>query len=145
MRIDEMKKENFEYCKRIALEVEAYANGEKYRCPECGDIIENEKGSFDDETELYHLPCGCKTPYEPEQLSLYDYFEDVLDIEYHIASDRETVLGASFWVTLGGPNVKIDTYEKAVKLFWWGERAEYPLLSEVCEEINQFAQELWGC
>ena len=54
---EKQAKENFDYCKRIAEELEQYINGE---------ITDDETG---------------------ETLSLYDYFSDILDCEYIINSD----------------------------------------------------------
>lgn len=54
---EERNQENFEYCKRIADELEQYINGE---------ITDEETG---------------------ETLSLYDYFSDVLDFEFIINSN----------------------------------------------------------
>ena len=136
-------KENKEYCKRIAEEVEAYAGGHMYRCPECGETCHIKDGSFDYENELHVLPCGCKTIEEPEQLSIFDYMEDILDMEYTISSDRETVLSVKIWVTLGGPNVCIDTKEKAVCLYWGSDREQYLLSYDVCDTIDEWAQEMW--
>ena len=143
-------RENREHCKYIADRVEAYAAGNVYRCPECGEEIEIEDlDEITTETEegetLYTLPCTCVTEYEPEQLSLYDYFEDVLDIEYRVDSDRKTLRSVSLLVACGGPNIYIDTAKKAVVLYWWTDRAEYPLSYDACEEIDDWAQELWNC
>lgn len=52
-----MNNENFEYCKRVAEELEQYIDGE---------IIDEETG---------------------ETLSLYDYFSDILDFNFIINSD----------------------------------------------------------
>jgi hypothetical protein len=143
-------RENREHCKYIAEEIESYAAGNMYRCPECGEEIEIEDlDEITAETEngetRYMLPCTCVTEYEPEQLGLYDYFKDVLDIEYRVDSDRKTLRSVSLMVACGGPNIYIDTATKNVELYWWGDRANYPLSYEVCDEINEWAQELWNC
>lgn len=109
--------ENRQYCKRIADEIEAYDTGSVWKCPECGETVDDY--SNDSET----CPsCG----EEMEQLSIYDYLADVLDYEITIDSRLE-YKSAKIWVTLGGPNVWIDTAEKAVKLAWGTDREEYPL------------------
>lgn len=68
---------------------------------------------------------------------------------YLIMNLRSTVKkeykSAKIWVTLGGPNVWIDTAERAVKLAWWTDRAEYPLDWDVCEEIDDIMREIYEC
>ena len=86
--------ENFEYCKRIGEELEQYSNGE---------ITDEETG---------------------ETLSLFDYFSDVLDVEYLINSDL-SYRAVKVYVTLGGPNVWIDTYNGSIELRWANEESRY--------------------
>lgn len=108
-----MNKENFDYCKRVAEELEQYYNGE---------IIDEETG---------------------ETLSLYDYFSDVLDVEYIINSDL-SYKAIKIYVTLGGPTVWIDTYYGAIELRWANEQARYYLLSDVVDEINNIWEEYYN-
>lgn len=76
--------------------------------------------------------------------SLYDYFDDVLDIEYTIDSQGE-YLGARVYVTLGGPNVWIDTCEGYVKGAWGTDREESWIPSEINDEINDIFREYYDC
>lgn len=138
-------RENRAHCQRIAETLEAYANGTMYRCPECGETFELQTTGYDEETDSYTLPCGCTVDTEPEQLGLYDYFEDVLNIEYRIESDRKTLRSVSLMVAFGGPTIYIDTAENAVLLYWWNDRARYSFDSWIGDEINDWAQELWNC
>lgn len=143
---EETNRKNHEHCKRIAEEIEEYTNGNVYRCAECGEIINNEKSSYDDETEMYHLSCGCETPYEPEQLGLYDYFADCLDIEYRVSGRGADALNSvCIMVTCGGPNIYVDTESRNVELYWGGDYASYPLLAGTINAIEEWATELWGC
>ena len=121
--------ENREYCKRVADELEAYAAGRMWQNIETG-----EEKEMDPETDSGDF----------EQLSIYDYLADVLDYEITIDSQLE-YKSAKIWVTLGGPNVWIDTAEKAVKLAWGTDRAEYPVDSDTCEEIDEYMQDLYTC
>lgn len=149
MTQEQTNQENREHCKRIAEEVEAYASGEYYKCPECGELIQ-----FDDLDELEHdttdggtcyvLPCGCETTDEPEQMSLYDCFADCYDIEYRCGSDRE-YRSVRIMVACGGPNIYIDTASKRVELYWWTDRADYPLSYTAVEAIDEWAEEYWRC
>ena len=119
--------ENRQYCKRVADELEAYAAGRMWR-----DVETGEEKEMDPETVSGDF----------EQLSFYDYMADVLDYEITIDSLLE-YKSAKIWVTLGGPNVWIDTAEKAVKLAWGTDRAEYPVNSDTCEEIDEYMQDLY--
>ena len=133
--------ENRNHCKAIADDLEKYYNGNVYRCLECGEII-----TKNDDGVLY---CDyCKKEIEPDdadQLSLYDYFtEDIFDIEYSIGGDGE-YRGVRLMVACGGPNIYIDTLEKAVMLYWWGERASYPIDYDVIEDIDNIWEENYNC
>lgn len=134
--------ENREHCRQIAEDVEAYANGNVYRCPDCGEIIELP----DDVGDKYRCP-DCETVHDVddlEQLSLYDYFEDCLDIKYLIDSDRVTVHSVKIMVACGGPNIYVDTESHNVELYWWGNRASYPIDYDTCNEIDEWAQEMFS-
>jgi hypothetical protein len=134
--------ENREHCRRIAESVEAYANGNIYRCPECDEIIELP----DDVGDKYRCP-DCETVHDIddlEQLGLWDYFDDALDIEYRIGSDRR-LRSVQIMVACGGPNIYIDTASRQVELYWWGDRASYPIDRDVCGEIDTWAEELYQC
>ena len=152
---EETNKENREHCKRIARDVEAYAEGRIYKCPECGEEFElydmygenfhiNEEGN-----EIGKCPgCGYTSEgyNEFEQLSLYDYFSDCLDIEYRVSGKgRDDYRSVRIMVAFGGPNIYIDTASKAVELYWWTDQASYPLTHDVCDEIDDWASEMWAC
>ena len=129
-----MKNENFEMCKSIALELEKYAEGRMYRCPDCGEIVEDSEEG---------CTCGADAD-DLEQLSLYDYFEDALDIEYHIGSNKE-YRSVRVMVACGGPNIYIDTAERAVRLYWWADRAECWIDPDTCDAIDEMFEELYNC
>lgn len=77
-----------------------------------------------------------------EAYDIYSYFADVLDVEYTIDSRFEYV-GAKIYVTLGGPNVWIDTREGYVKGAWGCDREESWLPSEICDEIDDIFREYY--
>ena len=145
-------RENRETCQRIAEELELYAAGDAHKCPHCGEVFR-----FDDweETEhdgeiytdgtLYTCPhCGEEVDADDlEAVSIYDYFSDALDIEYRCNSNRE-YKSVSIMVTCGGPNIYIDTAEKAVLLYWWTDRARYYLSSAAVEAVDALAEEYWN-
>ena len=108
-----MNNENFEYCKRVAEELEQYINGE---------IIDDETG---------------------EELSIYDYFSDILDFNFIINSDL-TYHAVNVYVTLGGPTVWIDTDARCVELRWANEEASYYLNSDIVDAIDEYFEEYYN-
>lgn len=92
--------------------------------------------------ELETIAAGQAVNEDGEEMSLYDWVNDALDFEYTIDSQRQ-YKAAKIWVTLGGPNVWVDTAEKAVKLAWGTKRAEYLLDWDVCDQIDEIMAEIW--
>lgn len=130
--------ENFAHCKHIANVLEAYADGRMYRCPECGAEIED---------NTLFCECGAEVDLvngEWEQLSVYDFFTDCFDIEYRVDSNKE-YRSVSIMIACGGPNIYIDTAEKAVLLYWWTDRARYYLSSDTVNAVDEWAEEYWNC
>ena len=117
--------ENREYCKRIAQELEAYAAGRMWR-----DVETGEEKEMDPETVSGDF----------EQLSIYDYLADALDVEYTVDSNLD-YKAAKIYVTLGGPTVWVDTADRAVKLAWGTDRAEYPLDWDVSGHLDEFIED----
>jgi hypothetical protein len=143
MTQEETNKYNWEHCKRIAEELEEYASGNIYRCPECGDHCnmeeENENGNI-----IYKCSCGCITEYEPEQLNLYDWAEDILDIEYRCNSRKEYG-SVRILVAYGGPNIYIDTASESVELYWGTDRASYDIGRDTAAALDEWAEEYFNC
>lgn len=123
--------ENRQYCKRIVDEIEAYDTGSVWKCLECGETVE--APAEDPET----CPsCG----EELEQLSLYDWLADVLDVEYTVDSNLD-YKAAKIYVTLGGPTVWVDTEDRAVKLAWGTDREEYPLDWDTSARLDEVLED----
>lgn len=139
---EEPDDENRAHCKHIAHDLEAYAEGHVYRCPDCGEEIRMP----DSVGDKYRCPhCHNVADVEDyEQLSVYDFLSDVYDVEYRIGSDGE-YRSVKIMVACGGPNIYIDTAEAAVKLYWWSDRAEYHISHEARNAVDEWAEELWGC
>lgn len=126
-----MKKiEHNNHCTQIAETLKKYALG-CYRCPNCGQ-------EFDDEGECP----TCEEDLEPQ--SLFDYFEDALDIEYRVGSDKE-YRSCRILIAYGGPNIYIDTKSGKVELYWWNEEGEAFIDDEVIEAIDELMEELYNC
>ena len=77
-------------------------------------------------------------------MSIYDWLQDALDIEYVVSSDRE-YRACRIMVTCGGPNIYVDTRSGSVELYWWSDRASYPLSSSACFALDEALQELYNC
>ena len=79
-----------------------------------------------------------------EPCDLIDYFNDVLDVEYTI-SNRGDYLGASIWVTIGGPSIWIDTRDNSIEGRWGSDRVSVWLPSEISNEIDDIFKEYYKC
>lgn len=144
MTQEETNIKNRNHCKRIAEELEEYVNGEIYRCPECGEHCNVEEEENENGETVYKCSCGCVSEYEPEQMGLYDWAEDILDIEYRCGSDR-SLRSVCVMVTCGGPNIYVDTATKQVELYWLGDRASYPISYDAAAALDEWAEEYWNC
>lgn len=133
--------ENRAHCKHIAHELEAYADGNVYRCPECGEEIRMPE-DVGDKFQCFHCHHVTDTG-DYEQCGMWDYMRDILDIEYRCGSDRE-YRSCKIMVAWGGPNIYIDTACAMVKLYWWTEYAEYPISYEARDAIDEWAKEYWN-
>lgn len=94
--------------------------------------------------ELEAIYNGEATNEEGEAASFYDYISDCLDVEY-IINSRKEYKSCKIWVTLGGPNVWIDTDTQEIKLAWGTDRESLWLPSEICEEIDSVMEEFFNC
>ena len=135
-------RENFEHCKHICEELEAYVEGRVYKCPDCGEVFKMP----DDVGDKFKCPnCGSVCDVDDyEQQSLYDYFSDMLDIDY-VVNYRKEYKACRILVAFGGPNIYIDTFTGYVELYWWTNRAKYQLLSDTVNAIDEWAEEYYNC
>jgi predicted RNA-binding Zn-ribbon protein involved in translation (DUF1610 family) len=129
-------------CKHIAHELEAYVNGEVYRCPECGEILRLPENVGD----KYRCPHCCEVNEvdDLEQLGVYDFLEDVYDIEYR-CDGRRNYRSVQIMVACGGPNIYLDTASGDVELYWWSDRARYPMSRDAVAALDEWAEEYWNC
>ena len=81
---------------------------------------------------------------EPEPIM--DFLETVLDIEWIVASDKQTLLGARLLVAFGGPNVTIDTRRQVVEGAWWLDSFSVGYCTtEGTEALDDALEMLWSC
>lgn len=137
-------RENREHCKSIAENLEAYADGTVYRCPECGEVIRWDDSQYDDDNASYTCPhCGeTFDESDLESLSVYDFIADALDIEIRCSLERE-YRSARVMVAFGGPTIYIDTESKLVQLYWWNEYSEYSITREAADALDEAISEYW--
>ena len=115
-----------------------------------GEWLLNEmtkRGIAPNESDIEKYNDLCDELEELERIgatNLYEYFNDYLDVEYTIDSSGE-YLGACIWIGLGGPNIWIDTRDRAVKLAWGNERAEWGIRYETAAEIDEIFEEQFKC
>ena len=135
------KNENMEMVQGIVDELEKYASGGYFLHDgelfpiDYEDFNAIEGCSYDE--EVYILPGGEEVlEGDIEPASLYDYFNDFLDVDYIIDSQKQ-FKAVRVMITCGGPNIYIDTYSKEVQLFWWAERAAAEIPSDICDEIDE--------
>ena len=143
---------NYERCKAIADSLEQVASGDYFLYD--GELfpIDTEEFSdingckYDDENELYIMPDGeelCESDVYP--VSWFDWLgDDEYDIEYTIAGHKG-YRGARIMIACGGPNTYINTNSGDVELYWWNERASYPMNSDVVDMIDSTYEELFAC
>ena len=151
------KNENMEMVQGIVDDLEMYASGDYFL--HNGELFPIDIWDFsskvDCEIRKEDTLCGEYTYYimpdgeeiledDVEPASLFDYFNDMLDIDYVV--DREKQFkGARIMVTCGGPNIFIDSYSGEVQLYWWTERATAVIPAEICEEINEVFRDFYYC
>nr|DAV24635.1 MAG TPA: TFIIB zinc-binding [Caudoviricetes sp.] len=133
--------DNTAHCISIADELDAFASGDVIRCPECGEIVSLPY----EEGEGVELDCGCKIDIDDlddlDEVNIYDYFEDhIYDIEYTIGGDFD-YRGVCVMITCGGPNIYINTNNKRVELYWWGDTAYAALSDRAVDAIDAYFED----
>jgi hypothetical protein len=77
------------------------------------------------------------------EYSAFDYLAGALDIEYIVASDRKTFLGARVLVAFGGPNIWVNTRTNTVEGHWWGDSASATFTDSI--GLQEALNELYSC
>lgn len=158
--------ENLAHVKSIAESIEAVCAGYLYRDEDgtlwnCEDetSYQSEDDStciweYDEDADKWTLAGGryyedADQEDDPrdqwEQVSVFDYFADCFDIEYRVSSPHDQPRSVCIMVAYGGPNIYVDTASQAVELYWWGDRASYPISNYAADEIDAAFCELWNC
>lgn len=69
---------------------------------------------------------------------------DALDVRYTVNS-RGEFLGGAIAVTIGGPNVWVDTEDREVVGYWGGKKATAPLHFEAVDQLYDVLSEMHAC
>ena len=85
---------------------------------------------------------GDELNHDGEEMTAFDYLQDVLDIEYVVNSKKE-YLGARLLVAFGGPNIWVDTRKGIVEGFWWGDSATASFVDNI--GLDDALSELFNC
>jgi len=135
-----MKLNAYESCKKIAWELEAYANGQMYLCEACGKASNCARALC--------LHCAKRFKYKPEPLTMRDFLDGEYDyIAYHVNDDRELL---SVYIGITRDNcfdrVYVDTWLNDLKHRGKGVVtcldedtgvSEYPLSEQACNAITE--------
>lgn len=141
-RAEKDSRENWKTCKHIANELECYIDGNYHTCPDCGNTVYIP----DSVGNKFKCPdCGTVNDVEDfEQLGIWDYMNDILDLEYLVTSQKE-FSAVKILVAYGGPNIYISTISGAVELYWWTQSEKYYLRSDVIDAVNDWAEDYYNC
>ena len=147
-----MNDKNYKHCKAIAEELEQVASGGYFMhdgelFPIDTDDFSEVKGCrYDEEDELYIMPDGEELfAGDVYPVSWFDWLGDnEYDIEYTIGGDKG-YRGVRIMIACGGPNIYLNTRTGDVELYWWNERASYPMSSDVVDYIDSIYEELFNC
>lgn len=140
--------ENQRHIEGIRENIERVYNGYIYKCPVCGEQVYIEDVyELPEHDERLELPCGCEVDSEDEleQVTLWDYFSDALDVTCYVSLGSKELQGVRIMVTCGGPNIYVDTYRRTIELYWWNESATVDLWSDICNEIDSVFKEIYAC
>ena len=138
--------ENTAHCKHIAEKLDAYVNSEVRRCPDCGEEIH--RTDWDEVGDLFRCPeCGAVgDPDWWDVLSVWDYLSDVYNVEFRTNGKKaDDLRSVQIMVACGGPNIYLDTASGDVELYWWSDRARWPMSRAAVEALDEWAAEYWGC
>ena len=130
-------KEHDEHCRQIAHRLEDIADGNLFICESCGEELHEH--DFTDKCPR----CGAGED-EIRTLSVYDWLEDVLDIDV-LCTLRGEYKAAKILVAFGGPNIYVDTWAREVNLYWWNESGSWSFSIEAANEIDEAVSELFSC
>ena len=136
-----MNNKHDQHCKAIADRLEAIADGRLYKCPECGEYVEDNNLFCECGRQVDLIGSDESDAWEP--VSMYDYFENALDIDYIVSSSKE-YKACRIMIAFGGPNIYVNTWERKVELYWWNESGSFYLSGDACNAIDECMEEYYA-
>lgn len=80
--------------------------------------------------------------FDSEYDRLRWYFEDCLDVEFHVDSQLR-YKGATITLACGGPGIKFDTHSGEVKGCSWSDRADWSVDYDTRRAIDDYWAEMF--
>lgn len=80
---------------------------------------------------------------DKEEITGYDYLQDVLDIEWILNNDK-TLKGARLLVAFGGPNIWINTATQTIEACWWSDSCELSYKTDALD-LENTVNDLFNC
>ena len=68
--------------------------------------------------------------------------EEVLEVKY-IVDNNLQYEGCILTISLGGPNIFLDTYTQEVRLFWGADYANYSIFKDELSTIDEVMEEVY--
>lgn len=134
--IAERNEEHRQYLLGIAHTIRDIAEGTLYKLD----------GEYVTDGEMVSLiEAGRNEEDDFEQVTIYDYLSDVLDVTYYTTGRNGEYKGVRLLLAYGGPNVYLDTYSRTLELYWWTESATVDLLPNEADEVDAMWSELYNC
>ena len=99
------------------------------------DSEDEQRTEFDSNTKL--LEYLAYFDYIDDSKAFDSYFENVLDINYTIHSDGD-FKSCRVAISLGGPNIYIDTADREVQGYWGFDRYFAYLDNDICDSIDDY-------
>jgi len=84
---------------------------------------------------------------DSDESPIMDWLEGVLDIQWIVSSDKQSLLGARLLVAFGGPNIWVDTSRGIVEGYWWQNSAfaNFDTDTDNACELHDHLEMIWGC
>ena len=79
-----------------------------------------------------------------EPVDLWEYLEDGLALDYRVGPDKSPI-ACRVWLTLGGPNIWVDTETDSIHGAWGSDREEIYIDSELSNAILESMTLDWDC
>lgn len=69
-------------------------------------------------------------------VTLMEYLTDALDVDFRVDREKQP-MSCRVWLSLGGPDIWIDTEDKAVHGAWGNTRDSVPISCDLADAIDE--------